>query len=108
MKVNHVSYEVHKEPVLFNLKSEIYNPLNFTKSKKINYQSNSFNYSNSNNNYLYYSYVLDDEKSLIKEIDSLEKKTEAATELMPCLELVFFGLFILCVLLEPSLKFGTQ
>ncbi|MES2864415.1 MAG: NUMOD1 domain-containing DNA-binding protein [Bacteroidota bacterium] len=76
MKVNHVSYEVHKEPVLFNLKSEIYNPLNFTKSKKINYQSNSFNYSNSNNNYLYYSYVLDDEKSLIPLFKSNEESFE--------------------------------
>ena len=41
-------------------------------------------------------------------IFSLEKRTEAASELMPFLELVFFGLFILCTLLEPSLKYSTQ
>jgi len=39
-------------------------------------------------------------------IFSLEKSSETASEFMPFLELVFFGLFILCVLLEPGLKFA--
>jgi hypothetical protein len=40
-------------------------------------------------------------------IDAVEKKTDAAEETMPFLELVFFGLFIVCLLLEPALAFGT-
>jgi hypothetical protein len=39
-------------------------------------------------------------------IDAIEKQVERASEVMPFLELVFFGLFILCFLLEPSLKFA--
>jgi hypothetical protein len=38
-------------------------------------------------------------------IDTIEKEAETASEVMPFLELVFFGLFIVCILLEPSLKF---
>ena len=40
-------------------------------------------------------------------IDAIEKQVETASEVMPFLELVFFGLFILCFLLEPSLKFAS-
>ena len=40
-------------------------------------------------------------------IDTVEKEAETASEVMPFLELVFFGLFIVCILLEPSLKFAS-
>jgi len=40
-------------------------------------------------------------------IDDTEKRTEAASELMPFLELVFFGLCVVCILLEPSLILGS-
>ncbi len=40
-------------------------------------------------------------------IDAVEKKTDAAEEAMPFLELVFFGLFIVCLLLEPALAFSA-